>query len=77
MEDTREWIPLSDNQMPTLMGNYKVPHCDAKVEANRCFPISKRRHAPGEGSTLVEGSLHLGGSARYAMDNKFPCNLNT
>ena len=37
LEDTREWIPLSDNRMPTLMGNYKVPHCDAKGESNRVF----------------------------------------
>ncbi len=37
LEDTRKWIPLSDNRMPTLMGNYKVPHCDAKGESNAFF----------------------------------------
>jgi uncharacterized protein YbjT (DUF2867 family) len=37
LEDTRRWIPLSDNRMPTLMGKYKVPHFDAKGEANRLF----------------------------------------
>ncbi len=37
LEDTRQWIPLSDTRMPTLMGKYKVPHCDAKGEANRFF----------------------------------------
>ena len=37
LEDTREWVPLSDNRMPTLMGKYKVPHFDAKGEANRLF----------------------------------------
>jgi uncharacterized protein YbjT (DUF2867 family) len=37
LEDTRQWVPLSDNRMPTLMGNYKVPHFDAKGEANRFF----------------------------------------
>jgi uncharacterized protein YbjT (DUF2867 family) len=37
LEDTREWVPLSDNRMPTLMGKYKVPHLDAKGEANRIF----------------------------------------
>ena len=36
-EDTRKWIPLSDNRMPTLMGKYKVPHGDAKGEANAVF----------------------------------------
>jgi uncharacterized protein YbjT (DUF2867 family) len=37
LEDTRQWVPLSDNRMPTLMGKYKVPHFDAKGEANRAF----------------------------------------
>ena len=37
LEDTRESIPLSDNRMPTLMGKYKVPHFDAKGEANAVF----------------------------------------
>ena len=36
-EDTRKWVPLSDNRMPTLMGKYKVPHLDAKGEANQVF----------------------------------------
>jgi uncharacterized protein YbjT (DUF2867 family) len=37
LEDTRKWVPLSDNRMPTLMGKYKVPHFDAKGEANQAF----------------------------------------
>jgi uncharacterized protein YbjT (DUF2867 family) len=37
LEDTRKWIPLSDNRMPTLMGKYKVPHFDAKGEADQIF----------------------------------------
>ena len=37
LEDTRKWVPLSDNRMPTLMGQYKVPHFDAKGEADRAF----------------------------------------
>ncbi|HET9464295.1 MAG TPA: NmrA/HSCARG family protein [Gemmatimonadales bacterium] len=37
LEDTRKHIPLSDNRMPTLMGKYKVPHFDAKGEADRIF----------------------------------------
>jgi uncharacterized protein YbjT (DUF2867 family) len=36
-EDTRKWIPLTDNRMPTLQGKYKVPHFDAKAEANEYF----------------------------------------
>lgn len=37
LEDTRRWVPLADNRMPTLMGKYKVPHFDAKGEANAEF----------------------------------------
>ena len=37
LEDTRQWIPLSDTRMPTLMGHYKVPHFDAKGESNKVF----------------------------------------
>ncbi len=37
LEDTRTFMPLSDERMPTLMGKYKVPHLDAKGEANSIF----------------------------------------
>jgi uncharacterized protein YbjT (DUF2867 family) len=37
LEDTRQWVPLNDDRMPTLMGKYKVPHFDAKGEANHFF----------------------------------------
>ncbi|MCX6140057.1 MAG: NmrA/HSCARG family protein [Candidatus Kapabacteria bacterium] len=37
LEDTRKWIPLSDDRMPTLQEHYKVPHFDAKGEANAYF----------------------------------------
>lgn len=37
LEDTRRWIPINDDRMPTLMGKYKVPHFDAKGEADRVF----------------------------------------
>jgi uncharacterized protein YbjT (DUF2867 family) len=37
LEDVRRFVPLSDNRMPTLMGKYKVPHFDAKGEADKVF----------------------------------------
>jgi len=37
LEDTRKWVPLTDHRMPTLMGKYKVPHFDAKGEADQEF----------------------------------------
>jgi len=37
LEDTRKWIPLDDDRMPTLMEKYKVPHFDGKGEADAYF----------------------------------------
>jgi uncharacterized protein YbjT (DUF2867 family) len=37
LEDTRRFVPLEDARMPTLQGKYKVPHFDAKGEANHFF----------------------------------------
>lgn len=37
LEDTRKLVPLSDERMPTLQEKYKVPHFDAKGEADAIF----------------------------------------
>ncbi|MFC2083572.1 NmrA/HSCARG family protein [Bacteroidota bacterium] len=37
LEDTRKWVPLDDNRMPTLKEKYKVPHFDGKGEADKYF----------------------------------------
>ena len=37
LEDTRKFVPLNDDRMPTLQGKYKVPHFDAKGEADHLF----------------------------------------
>lgn len=37
LEDTRECVPLDDDRMPTLQEHYKVPHFDAKAEADHYF----------------------------------------
>jgi len=34
LEDTRKWVPLDDDRMPTLQGKYKVPHFDGKGEVD-------------------------------------------
>ncbi len=41
LEDTRKWVPINDDRMPTLMEKYKVPHFDAKGEADDYFTASK------------------------------------
>ncbi|HRF59229.1 MAG TPA: NmrA/HSCARG family protein [Fimbriimonadaceae bacterium] len=37
LEDTRRWVPLESDRMPTLMERFKVPHFDAKGEADALF----------------------------------------
>jgi uncharacterized protein YbjT (DUF2867 family) len=37
LEDTRKWVPLQDDRLPTLHGKYKVPHFDGKGEADQVF----------------------------------------
>ena len=55
LEDTRRWIKLDDPRMPTLMGRYKVPHFDAKGEADQSGAIRAFRRRtcsrPSTGTT--------------------------
>src|ERR1044072_1865930 len=37
LEDVREYVPLNDQRMPTLHGEYKVPHFDGKGESDKLF----------------------------------------
>ena len=37
LEDSRRFIPLDDDRMPTLHGKWKVPHFDAKGVADQAF----------------------------------------
>jgi uncharacterized protein YbjT (DUF2867 family) len=37
LEDTRKRVPVEDPRMPTLKDKYKVPHWDAKGEADQYF----------------------------------------
>jgi uncharacterized protein YbjT (DUF2867 family) len=37
LEDTRKFMSLDDDRMPTLQGQYKVPHFDKKGEADALF----------------------------------------
>ncbi len=36
-EDTRNWMALDDDRMPTLQEKYKVPHFDGKGEVDKFF----------------------------------------
>ena len=64
LEDTRQWVPLSDNRMPTLQGKYKVPHFDAKGEANQFFT------ALGLPVTLLNTSFYWENFVYFGMEPK-------
>jgi uncharacterized protein YbjT (DUF2867 family) len=62
LEDSRKWVPLSDNRMPTLQGKYKVPHLDSKAEADDDF-----RKLP---STLLLTSFYWDNLINFGMGPK-------
>jgi len=70
LEDTRKHVPLSDQRMPTLMHKYKVPHFDAKGEADKFFVES------GVPATLLltsfywDNLIHFGMGPRKGADGK-------
>jgi uncharacterized protein YbjT (DUF2867 family) len=37
LDDTSQWLPLSDPRMPTLEGKYKCPHSDSKGQVDHVF----------------------------------------
>ncbi len=64
LEDTRRWVPVSDGRMPTLMGKYKVPHFDAKGEANAFFT------AAGVPTTFLHTSFYWDNLIHFGMGPK-------
>jgi uncharacterized protein YbjT (DUF2867 family) len=64
LEDTRRFVPLSDDRMPTLMGKYKVPHFDAKGEADGVFT------AAGVPTTFLLTSFYWDNLIHFGMGPK-------
>jgi uncharacterized protein YbjT (DUF2867 family) len=64
LEDTRQRVPLTDDRMPTLMEKYKVPHFDAKGEANQFFLDS------GVPTTLLHTAFYWDNLIYFGMGPK-------
>ena len=64
LEDTRRFVPLESQRMPTLMGRYKVPHFDAKGEADELF-----RQA-GVPTTFLLASFYWDNLVHFGMGPK-------
>jgi uncharacterized protein YbjT (DUF2867 family) len=70
-EDTRINVPLSDNRMPTLNGKYKVPHFDAKAEANHYFTDLGVPTTFLLTSFYWENLIYFGEGPKKAADGKY------
>ena len=75
LEDTRNWVPLKDDRMPTLMEKYKVPHFDAKGESNAYFT---ERNVPVtflNTSFYWDNLIYFGMGPQKGPDGKLAFNL--
>jgi uncharacterized protein YbjT (DUF2867 family) len=71
LEDTRDFIPLSDNSMPTLMGKYKVPHFDSKGEADHYFQKEGLPSTILRTSFYWENFIYFGLGPKKGPDGQF------
>jgi uncharacterized protein YbjT (DUF2867 family) len=70
LEDTRRWMSLDDPRMPTLMGRYKVPHFDAKGEADQFFRDAGVPTTFLLTSFYWDNLIHFGSGPKPAADGK-------
>lgn len=75
LEDTRKWVPLEDDRMPTLQGKYKVPHFDAKGEANKFFIENEVPTTFFHASFYWDNMIHFGQGPQRGEDGKLRLSL--
>jgi uncharacterized protein YbjT (DUF2867 family) len=70
LEDTRLRVPLEDARLPTLMEKYKVPHFDAKGEANAFFTAAGVPTTFFHTSFYWDNLIHFGMQPKRGADGK-------
>ncbi len=75
LEDTRKWVPLHDQRMPTLMGAYKVPHFDAKGESDGYFRELGLPVTLSYASFYWDNFIYFGMGPRKASDGTLTLDL--
>jgi len=70
LEDTRKWISLNDDRMPTLHEKYKVPHFDAKGESNKYFENCGSPYTLLNTSFYWENFIYFGLGPQKGPDGK-------
>ena len=71
LEDTRKWIPIEDNRMPTLKEKYNVPHYDGKGEANKLFTDAGVPTTFFQTSFYWENFIYFGMGPQKGPDGKY------
>jgi uncharacterized protein YbjT (DUF2867 family) len=75
LEDTRRWVPLEDERMPTLQGRYKVPHLDAKGAADAVFAELGVPTTYLGTAFYWENFIHFGMGPKPGPDGKLALNI--
>ena len=75
LEDTREFVPLHDDRMPTIKEKYKVPHFDAKGEADKFFIEAGVPTTFLYPSFYWENFIYFGAGPKKAADGKLHLTL--
>ena len=75
LEDVREYIPLSDQRMPTLHGQYKVPHFDGKGESDKLFTAAGIPTTFLLASFYWDNFIYFGAGPKRGEDGKLALTL--
>ncbi len=75
LEDTRQWVAIDDDRMPTLMENYKVPHFDAKGASDAIFTELGVPTTFLLTSFYWDNLIHFGMGPQRGEDGKLAFNL--
>jgi uncharacterized protein YbjT (DUF2867 family) len=75
LEDTREYIPLDDQRMPTLQGQYKVPHFDGKGESDKLFTAAGIPTTFLLASFYWDNFIYFGAGPKRGEDGKLALTL--
>lgn len=75
LEDTREYVPLNDQRMPTIHGQYKVPHFDGKGESDKLFTAAGIPTTFMLASFYWDNFIYFGAGPKRGEDGKLALTL--
>ena len=75
LEDTRKWVPLDDDRMPTLQNEFKVPHFDGKGASDAFFQEAGVPTTNLLTSFYWDNLIHFGMGPQRGEDGSLAFNL--